>query len=259
MSMPKKRQVNISPAKRGQERIDELLNSVDPKTSYFPPGISIKDLENGFKEFIEELNFTLDGKKIPVVFLPSERWAEFSKSWKYLDKDKNPIMPLISIRRSSPPAPGTSLNKLYNIPGRKTFTYMRVPTFSSYRGADIYKIPQPIQVDCRFQLFFLSKYIQDINKFAELILTDFSSRQSYTKIKNFYMPIILEDDPSDESTIEDFSGDRFYKQVYNFNLMGYIQNEDEFEIKPAVQKIIMFQEVDSDFITLSGNTVLSGE
>ena len=260
MSVPKKRQLNITPSKVGQSRIDELLTDTDKKTSYFPPGISIKDLETGMMDFIRELNFTIGGEKVPVVFLPGERWSEFSRNWQYLDQDKNVVMPVIIIRRSAPPSHGTSVITKYNIPGRKTFTYMRIPTLDGggYRGVDIYKIPQPTSVDCRFELRLFSHYIQDMNKFGELLLIDFSSRQSYQKIKGFYMPIIIDGNPSDESTIENFDGDRFYSQVYSLILMGYIQDEQEFEISKGVKKVIFFTEVDNDFITISGSTVSGG-
>ncbi len=258
MSLPKKRQVNITPPLVGQARIDQLISDTDRRTSFLPPGINIKDLETGFKEFIEELNFTLDGNKVPIVFFTKERWASFSQEWKYVDRDKQIIMPLISIRRSSPPKPGTSVITKYTIPGRKTFQYFQNATFDgSYRGVDIFKIPQPIPVDLKFECRILSKYIQDINKFNELILTDFSSRQSYMKSKGHFFPIVL-DDIAEEGTMENFDEDRFYNQVYSFTLMGYLQNEDEFEISKGIKKIIMFTEVDSDFITISGSTVSGG-
>ena len=72
------------------------------------------------------------------------------------------------------------------------------------------------------------------------------------------MPIIIDGNPSDESTIENFDGDRFYSQVYSLILMGYIQDEQEFEISKGVKKVIFFTEVDNDFITISGSTVSGG-
>lgn len=258
MSMPKKRQINISQPKIGQDRIDQLLNDTDPITNYLPSGISIKDLDIGMKDFVRELNFTLDGEKVPVIFLPGERWSEFAREWKYLDEDKNIVMPLITVRRSEPPQPGTSVITKYTIPGRKTFVYMRVPTFNgTYRGIDIFKIPQPISLDLKFEIRFFSHYIQDVNKFGELILADFSSRQSYTKVKGRFIPIVL-DSVGSEDTMENVDQDRFYVQVYSFTMMGYIQDEEEFEISPSVDKVVILTEVDNDFITISGNTVSGG-
>lgn len=258
MSLPKKRNINITPPKVGQKRIDQLLNDTDPKTSFLPSGILIKDLEIGMRDFIRELNFTLDGEKVPVVFLPGERWSEFAKTWKYLDQDKNVVMPLITVRRLEPPQPGTSVITKYTIPGRKTFTYVKVPTFDgTYRGVDLYKIPQPVPVDIKYEVRLFSHYIQDINKFGELILGDFSSRQSYTKVKGRYIPIVL-DNISDESTIENFDEDRYYNQVYSFTMMGYIQDEQEFEISKGAKKVIIMTEIDGDYPIISGDTVFSG-
>ena len=259
MSFPKKRNVNITPPLVGQDRIDQLLNDTDPITSYLPSGILIKDLEIGMRDFINELNFTLDGEKVPVIFMPGERWSEFAKSWKYLDQDKNIVFPLISVRRLEPPQPGTSVITKWTIPGRKTFTYLKVPTLDGggIRGVDFYKIPQPVAVDIKYEVRLFSHYIQDINKFAEIILGDFSSRQSYSKVKGRFIPIVL-DNISDESTIENFDEDRYYVQIYSFTMMGYIQDENEFEISKGVKNIMILTEVDQDFITISGDTTLSG-
>ena len=258
MSLPKKRNIDLTPTLVGQSRIDQLMLDTDKKTSYLPLGINIKDLETGFKEFIEELNFTLDGNKVPILFFTKERWASFSQEWKYIDKDKQIIMPSITIRRAAPPKPGTSVITKYNIPGRKTFTYMRVPTFDgTTSGVDIFKIPQPISVDLSLEVRILSKYTQDINKFNELILTDFCSRQSYMKTKGYFFPIVL-DDVGEEGTMENFDQDRFYNQVYSFTLMGYLQNENEFETIKGVKKIIVFTEVRGDYPTISGSTVSGG-
>ncbi|PCI28138.1 hypothetical protein COB55_04480 [Candidatus Wolfebacteria bacterium] len=258
MSLPKKRQINITPNLVGQDRIDELMNFTDPVSTGFPSGINIKDLETGMRDFIKELNFTIDGELVPVIFFPGDRWSSFAKTWKYVDEDENIVFPLISINRSAPPAPGTSIISRYVIPGRKTFQTFRMATFDGVNsGVDIFSVPQPIPIDLKFQIKIFSHYIQDTNRFGELLITDFSSRQSFQKIKGRFMPIIMDGDPSDESTIEDFEGDRFYSQSYPLILQGYLQDENEFKITPAVNKILVVSEVDP-FKTISGTTVLSG-
>ena len=258
MSFPKKRNIDLTPPLVGQARIEQLISDIDPITNYFPSGILIKDLESGVRDFVRELNFTIDSERVPVIFFPGERWSEFSKSWKYLDKDKNIIFPIITVRRLGPPKPGSHTITKYVIPGRKTFTYLRVPTFDGqYHGVNLYKIPQPVPVDLIFSVQVFTHYIQDLNKFNELMLIDFSSRQSYSKVKGRFIPLVL-DDISDESTMESFDQDRFYSQSYSLTMLGYLQDESEFEIANGVKKIIMFTEVSGDYPIISGSTVSGG-
>ena len=32
---------------------------------------------------------TIDGQKVPIIFLTIQRWTEFSKTWQFSDKFKN--------------------------------------------------------------------------------------------------------------------------------------------------------------------------
>lgn len=71
----------------------------------------------------------------------------------------------------------------------------------------------------------------------------FSSRQAYTFIKGHYVPIVL-DGISDESQITDLEKRKYYQQSYTLNLQGFLIDEEEFEIKPAINRAITFIEPD---------------
>ena len=103
----------------------------------------------------------------------------------------------------------------------------------------------------------------------------FSSRQAYTFIKGQYVPIIL-NNVADESQMN-LDSRKYYVQSYDFTMLGYLIDEEEFEVKPAIARVSQVFEVQSDnkkkkraiypenpdecgqnFLFVSGNTVLSG-
>ena len=71
----------------------------------------------------------------------------------------------------------------------------------------------------------------------------FASRQAYTFIKGQYVPIIL-DNVSDESQMT-MDARKYYVQNYDFTMLGYLIDEDEFEVKPAIQRITQLFEIDT--------------
>jgi hypothetical protein len=138
---------------------------------------------------------------------------------------------------------------------------------------DIYTIPQPVPVDIKYSVKIICNRMRELNQLNKVVMQTFSSRQAYTFIKGQYVPIIL-DNVSDESqmTIE---ARKYYIQNYDFTMLGYLIDEDEFEVKPAIQRITQLFEIDtttrrprrnkypenpnefeSNFLFVSGNTTL---
>jgi hypothetical protein len=48
----------------------------------------------------------------------------------------------------------------------------------------------------------------------------------------------------DESTVDNLEGKRYYVQTYEMRLMGYLVDEDEFEVVPAVERTFVSVELD---------------
>jgi hypothetical protein len=62
-------------------------------------------------------------------------------------------MPFITILRKPDIQQGQNQAGLWNIPGRRTYTYMKVPTWDGARsGVDLYKVPQPVSVDLTYEI-----------------------------------------------------------------------------------------------------------
>lgn len=85
--------------------------------------------------------------------------------------------------------------------------------------------------------------MRELNKFNQIILEKFASRQSYRNIKGHYIPIVM-NDVSDESVME-VEKRKYYIQSYAFTMLGFLIDEDEFEVSPGISRVLQLLEVDS--------------
>jgi hypothetical protein len=243
----KKNNIDVYQKLGDENRQSELMAESDEKTNYFPKAIEIEDLDIAFFDLIREgeLKLDIDGQVVPVIIMNSERWAEFTQTWKYTNDDKNMVPPFITILRESV-TEGTYIDVKYSIPNRMHFPYMKVQTFKDGKlGYDIYKIPQPVAVDIMYNVSFFSNYIQDTNMFYKKYLTAFSGRQVYIRPNGHFMPVVKEDD-GQEDLVQDIDDQRLFVKIFNLKLTGYIQNDEEFEKVEAINRIFMSTEVSGD-------------
>lgn len=249
MALPKnyRKNVNILPKKEGLEQREYLLDQILDKSTYLPRGVMLEDLDAEFINFVEkDLSIVIDGEKVPVIFLTLQRWMEFSRTWEFTDKHKDIKMPFITIVRKPDVQPGTEQDGLWNTATRLTYLYYRVPTFDGIRkGVDVYKIPQPTAVDVSYEVRLFCNKMRDLNKMQVKIHQAFRSRQFYISPNGHPMPVIV-DGISDESTINDFENRRFYLQLYDLKLLGYILDEDEFQVIPAINRSLLVYEVENN-------------
>ena len=249
MSLPKKRKTNIQvyTGKELLERRQELLDRISKSDSYLPDSILHDDLDSGMLEYIKD-NFKVvsDGETIPIIpkILTIQRWSEISNEWEFSDEDRNIKIPFIAIIRRPDVQPGTNPSIQRTIPDRRQFHYSTVATWDgNHIGADVYKIPQPVPIDISYDVTILCHKFRDLNRFNKIVLQKFSSRQSYTTVKGHYVPIVL-DKISDNSPIDLMDGRRFYSQTYDFTMLGFIIDADEFEVKPAINRLLLLTEIE---------------
>lgn len=234
------------PTKVGPERRQEILDDIANQGTYLPRGVSYEDCDGTFIKFIEEdLEVVMGGKKVPVIFLTLQRFTEFSKTWQHADEFKNIKMPFITIVRLPNVQVGTNQAGLWNIPGRRTYSYIKVPTGGKKREVDVYKIPQPTSVDFTYEVRLFCNRMRDLNKLNSKVQLTFQSRQFYIRVNGHPMPVTLEN-IGDESQISDFNKRRFYVQPFEMKLAAYILNEDEFEVIPAVSRAMVLLEVSEE-------------
>jgi hypothetical protein len=242
-----KTNINIQPNHFGLERREDILHGIEDKGTFLPRGVNEEDMDETFIEFIKNgLLLTIDGIVVPVIFLTIQRWTEYTKTWEFTDKYKDIKLPFISIVRKPDIQTGQNQAGLWNIPGGRTYTYIKVPTWDGSRsGVDLYKVPQPTSVDITYEVRIFTERMKDLNKFNTKIQRAFQSRQSYINVKGHPMPVHLEN-ISDESNIEDFENRRFYVQHFEMKLLGYLLDEDDFEVIPTINRTFVSLELDEN-------------
>lgn len=252
MTLPKKnninvyRQVGTEPTEKElTPRRQELLDKITKSDTYLPDPILHDDLDMGMLEFVKNnLKVVSDGAQIPIIpkILTVQRWSEISNNWTFADEDGNMKVPFIGVVRRPDVQPGTNPMVQRTIPDRRQFHYAAVKTWDGRQnGADIYKIPQPVAIDIGFEVIIVCQKFRDLNRFNKIVLQKFASRQSYTTVKGHYIPIIL-DRITDQSPIDALENRRFYLQTYEFTMLGFLIDAEEFEVKPAIARMITLVE-----------------
>lgn len=248
MPLPKKikKYLPLEPKKTLLGRRYELAEMIEKDGTYLPKSLLHADLDRGFLDFVkEDLKLSLEGKTVPTVdkIITTQSWAQFNLTWDFQDLDKNASPPFITVVRNPEVKFGTNPALLYNIPNRKQYYYAVVPNWDGQRkGADIYKIPQPVPVDITFSVKLICNRMRELNKFNQIVLETFASRQAYRNIKGHYIPIVMSN-ISDESTM-DVEKRKYYVQSYEFIMLGFLIDEEQFEVSPAISRQLTLLEVD---------------
>jgi hypothetical protein len=235
-----KMDIDLVPPKTLSARRHELLQYINEDGTYLPQSVLHADLDGGMLEFVkDELKTTVSGKDINVIdkIITNQRWSQFTETWNFKDQDFNVSLPFITVVRQPEVKYGTNPSTQYTIPVRKQFYYATVPTWNgNQKGYDVYTIPQPVPVDINYSIKIICNRMRELNTFNKNVLQTFSSRQAYTFIKGQYVPIIM-NNITDESVI-DIDRRNYYIQSYDFTMLGYLIDEEEFEVKPAISRVI---------------------
>lgn len=239
--MIRKKDNKTYPSKTGKERVQELLEQTSDKSTNLPPSISLRDLDEAvFYLFKSKSGLSDDTrgnlecispetkKVIDIFSLEKEKWAEFATTYKIQDKNAIPTMPFLTFRRDGAVEKGSHPTLRSTIPANVKFTYTQIYRWDGNElVVDRYKIPQPTPVDIKYEIKLFSHFITDINTMDQNIQTYFDSIQGYVKVKGHYMSVIL-DGVTSENQI-DINVEKFYCNVYKLKLVGFIQDEKDFE------------------------------
>jgi hypothetical protein len=243
--------ININRQRIGPERRQDILDGIADKGTFLPKGVLEEDMDQAVVEFAKSdkgFSISINGEKVPVIFLTIQRWTEFSQTWQFSDKYKNIELPFITIIRKPDIQQGQNQAGLWNIPGNRTYTYMKIPTWDGIRhGVDLYKVPQPTPVDMTYEIRLFTNRMKDLNKFNRIIQRAFQSRQCYINVNGHPMPLHLES-IGDESNIDDFENRRFYVQLFELKLLGYILDEEDFEVVPTINRTMVTTEIDENLV-----------
>ena len=249
MPLPKqvKPTLPLVPKKTFSARREQLLEYINKDGTYLPKSVLHADLDRGMLDFVKgDLEVVTAGKVVPMVdiIITTQNWSQYVETALFVDLDYNPSPPFITVVRSPEVKFGTNPALQYTIPNRKQFYYASVPTWNgNEQGMDIYTIPQPVPVDINYSVKIICNRMRELNELNKIIMQKFSSRQAYTFIKGQYVPIIL-NNISDESQMS-LESRKYYVQSYDFTMLGYLIDEDEFEVKPAIARVSQIMEIDT--------------
>jgi hypothetical protein len=249
MSLPKqiKPTLPLVPKKTLSARREQLLEYIQKDGTYLPKSVLHADLDRGMLDFVkDELKVVSAGSVVPMIdiIITTQNWSQYVETAMFSDLDNNPSPPFITVVRSPEVKYGSNPSLLYTIPNRKQFYYAVVPTWNgNEQGADVYTIPQPVPVDINYSVKIVCNRMRELNQLNKIVMQKFSSRQAYSFIKGQYVPIIM-NNISDESqlTIEQR---KYYIQTYDFTMLGYLIDEEEFEVKPAISRVSQIFELDT--------------
>jgi hypothetical protein len=248
MALPKiKKTLPLKYPKTLLPRREQIKDMISNDGTYLPKSLLHADLDRGFLDFVKNtLECIVEGQKVPTVdiLLTTQNWSQFIETWDFQNIDSNVEPPFITTIRTPEVKYGNNPSVVYNIPNNRMYYYMNIPTWDGNRnGMDIYKIPQPIPVDIKYTVAIVCNRMREINKFNQIIMRTFASRQAYQNIKGHYIPII-NDGISDESVM-DLEKRKYYIQKYEFTMMGFLLDEDDFEVSPAISRVFQMYELDS--------------
>lgn len=249
--------------KTKEERVEELLNDTDEKTVYLPSSIGIADLD---AEIVRQLNedrlvTVSESKKevIPAILFGNERWGEFSKTWRYLDDDKNIILPIISIKKIDTVFGSRLGDNRYFISNKKNYEYRRVPIQleDGKIGYEIYKVPNPTPIDITYEIKLFTNFSRDLNAFNSLFIRKFQDGQFYIQVKGQYMPIYMEGNGDD--SVDDVDSNTLIVRNFNIKLKGFIYFEEEFEVIQANNRVIQITEIDGTEVERKSRNIKYGD
>jgi hypothetical protein len=257
MPLPKqvKPTLPLVPQKTLSARREQLLEFINEDGTYLPKSVLHADLDRGMLDFVKgDLEVITAGKVVPMVdiIITTQNWSQYVETALFVDLDYNPSPPFITVVRSPEVKFGTNPSLQYTIPNRKQFYYASVPTWNgNEQGMDIYTIPQPVPVDINYSVKIICNRMRELNQLNKVVMQKFSSRQAYTFIKGQYVPIIL-NATSDESQMT-LDSRKYYVQTYDFTMLGYLIDEEEFEVKPAIARVAQVMELDTSTLSRRRN------
>ena len=227
-------------------RREEIKDMITKDGTYLPKSLLHADLDRGFLDFVKEkFNIVSEGKKIPVVdiLITTQNWSQFVETWDFQNIDKNIEPPFLTVIRNPEVKYGNNPAVMYNIPNRRMYYYMEVPTWDGNRkGADIYKIPQPVPADFKYTVAIICNRMRDLNTLNQRVLETFALKQAYQVINGHYIPII--NDAFADESVMDLEKRKYYIQKYDFTMMGFLIDEEQFEVFPALSRT--FQVIETD-------------
>lgn len=211
--------------------------------------VGLKDVDVAFKDwFDKKLNIQLpdkDGtkKKVPVVFVSSERWF-ISREEGIRDANGTIILPIITLSRTETNSSPTGPFARIFADNKQPYTYARrisdkssvIANLNQARPNsidpnspvyEIYTVPPPDWYQLTYQVRIWTSYMDDMNKIIETI----GREMDYNSVKSFqletpdgyYYTAFQDETMTDDSNLDDFSGEeRIIRKELSYQVPAYV-------------------------------------
>lgn len=203
------------------------------KAPVFPKPLEYDDIDKAVFDFVDkEIDIVIDGALIPTYTLYSnQRFSEYTQMWEHSDEFGNLYLNFKTVNRDKNPSFGKNQGELWNIPGQRKYTLLQreVLEDNGTESYEIYTMKQPYAVDLSYTINFVTTTVDYLNQFNQKINKLFAARQYYIRPNGHFIPMVI-DEISDE-TAYSISDRKFYVQSVTINLMAYIIENNDFEVK----------------------------
>ena len=203
------------------------------KAPVFPKPLEYDDIDKAVFDFVDkEIDIVIDGALIPTYTLYSnQRFSEYTQMWEHSDEFGNLYLNFKTVNRDKNPSFGKNQGELWNIPGQRKYTLLQreVLEDNGTESYEIYTMKQPYAVDLSYTITFVTTTVDYLNQFNQKINKLFAARQYYIRPNGHFIPMVI-DEISDE-TAYSISDRKFYVQSVTINLMAYIIENNDFEVK----------------------------
>ena len=232
---PKK---NITKVNKSQKIYGNMVRknyqkTILEKAPVFPKPLEYDDIDNAVFNFVDkQIDIVVDGVLIPTYTLYSnQRFSEYTQMWEHSDEFGNLYLNFKTVNRDKNPSFGGNQGELWNIPGQRKYTLLQreVLEDNGTECYEIYTMKQPYAVDLSYTINFVTTTVDYLNQFNQKINKLFAARQYYIRPNGHFIPMVI-DEISDE-TAYSISDRKFYVQSVTINLMAYIIENNDFEVK----------------------------
>lgn len=211
--------------------------------------INLKDIDESVVNwFKRDYPVVINGNQVPVIYATAERWARVQKEKGFRDEKGSLMLPLISIRRSTP----SPRKERYAAQGDETnFTVVRRlatnPTDESKQPAEqnrkvadpmylktndspiyeVVQIPFPSFVNVEYEIMVWTSYLSHQNILDENVFKNFKGGRQWMYVNDYFF-FTTSDSTTDNSNFEDFSDkERIIKYTFKFTVHAYFIDKKE--------------------------------
>lgn len=236
---------NLSLNEKQKEFISpiETIEKITKHDTEFPKGLHIKDHDQAvIKFFTKDIIFEHNNKKIPVLTYSRQRFFQIINENGSENKDifSDIKLPLIALIRIPLSEKGSNFSKnTANIPNGRYAIKKINKKINGKNFIEHIKIPQPVNIDLKYELHVISNVIYDIDIISEKILFVFNENLKYINVNGHNIKLII--DKNDDESIKELKKRNYYYIKYNILLKGYILDECDFE------KVRILNEINFDF------------